>query len=123
MVDKYNFIITNLDAHTIDLEPFQYSGANITIMRVIDTSSQSLSDYSEYLKKTAETERPASEGDENAPENSDTPAEEEADQPTEDEPTENKEDDQTPSEPEEEKKKEEQGEEEGEETLFDADLN
>lgn len=31
-----NIIITNLDAQTIDLEPFQYTGANITLFRVID---------------------------------------------------------------------------------------
>ncbi|XP_055300709.1 glutamate receptor ionotropic, kainate 2-like isoform X1 [Sitodiplosis mosellana] len=64
MVDKYHFIITNLDAHTIDLEPFQYSGANITILRMIDTSSAPVAEYAEYLTKKAkeEEEKPTEDG-------------------------------------------------------------
>lgn len=31
-----SFIITNLDAQTIDLERFQYTQANITMFRIID---------------------------------------------------------------------------------------
>lgn len=31
-----NIIITNLDAQAIDLEPFQYTGANITLFRIIN---------------------------------------------------------------------------------------
>lgn len=65
MVDKYHFIITNLDAHTIDLEPFQYSGANITVLRMVDTASTFLAEYGEYLKKTAEAEKPEGEGEGN----------------------------------------------------------
>ncbi|XP_044732050.1 glutamate receptor ionotropic, kainate 2-like isoform X2 [Chrysoperla carnea] len=34
--DHYHYIITTLDMHTIDLEPFQYGGANITGVRMID---------------------------------------------------------------------------------------
>lgn len=30
ITDHYNYIITNLDLATLDLEPFQYGGANIT---------------------------------------------------------------------------------------------
>lgn len=30
MSDEHNYIITNPDMHTIDMEPFQYGGANIT---------------------------------------------------------------------------------------------
>lgn len=104
MIDKYHFFITNLDAHTIDLEPFQYSGANITIMRMTDTTSQPLADYGEFLKKTEETEKPETEGDEPAPDNMDPPAEE-GDKPEEDEKNEDKADDQKPDE---EKEKEEE---------------
>lgn len=50
MIDKYHYIITNLDAQTIDLEPYQYSGANITVLRMVDTSSPILVNYAEYLK-------------------------------------------------------------------------
>lgn len=30
MTDIYNYIITNLDLHTVDLFPYQHGGANIT---------------------------------------------------------------------------------------------
>lgn len=33
--DEHNILITNLDMHTIDLEPFQYGGTNITGLRMI----------------------------------------------------------------------------------------
>lgn len=64
MIDKYHFIITNLDAYTIDLEPYQYSGANITILRMIDSENAILSEYGEYLKKAAEEEEKPKPGDE-----------------------------------------------------------
>lgn len=35
LTDQHQFIITSLDMHTIDLEPFQYSGANITGIRMV----------------------------------------------------------------------------------------
>lgn len=37
MTKHYRWIITNLDAHSINLEPYQYSGANITTFRLLDT--------------------------------------------------------------------------------------
>ncbi|XP_064213917.1 glutamate receptor ionotropic, kainate 2-like isoform X1 [Tribolium castaneum] len=36
MTKDYNFFITNLDLQTINLEPFQYSEANITGIRILD---------------------------------------------------------------------------------------
>nr|XP_023024797.1 glutamate receptor ionotropic, kainate 2-like [Leptinotarsa decemlineata]XP_023024798.1 glutamate receptor ionotropic, kainate 2-like [Leptinotarsa decemlineata] len=36
MTDKHNFIITNLDLHTINLTPFKYSETNITGMRCVN---------------------------------------------------------------------------------------
>lgn len=33
MTDNYNYIIANVDMHTIDLSPFQYAGTNITGVR------------------------------------------------------------------------------------------
>lgn len=65
IIDKYQYIITGLDAHTIDLEPFQYSGANITVIHLVDTSSAVFTAYAEYLKKNApEEEKPEGEGGE-----------------------------------------------------------
>lgn len=37
MTKHHKWIITNLDAHSINLEPYQYSGANITTFRILDT--------------------------------------------------------------------------------------
>lgn len=36
LTKHYRWIISNLDAHSIDLEPYQYSGANITTFRILD---------------------------------------------------------------------------------------
>lgn len=36
MTKHYRWIITNLDAHSINLEPYQYSGANITTFRLLN---------------------------------------------------------------------------------------
>lgn len=57
LIDKYQYIITNLDAHTISLEPFQYSDAAITLVQMVDTSSDILLDYAEYLKKSSSAEK------------------------------------------------------------------
>lgn len=56
LVDTYQIILTNLDAHTIDLEPYQYGGANITTLRMIDATSVSLTEYAEYMNKVAKDE-------------------------------------------------------------------
>lgn len=36
MTKHYRWIITNLDAHSSDLEPYQFSGTNITTFRILD---------------------------------------------------------------------------------------
>lgn len=36
MTKHYRWIVTNLDTHSINLEPYQYSGANITTFRILD---------------------------------------------------------------------------------------
>lgn len=38
MTKRYKWIVTNLDAHTIDLEPFQYSGIELMTFRVLNTN-------------------------------------------------------------------------------------
>ncbi|KAJ8921823.1 hypothetical protein NQ315_008455 [Exocentrus adspersus] len=42
MTNKQHYIITNLDLHTIDLVPYQYSETNITGMRFIDPEDERL---------------------------------------------------------------------------------
>lgn len=34
----YNWIIANLDAHSIDLDTYRYSGVNITLFRILNTN-------------------------------------------------------------------------------------
>lgn len=45
MNENYNYILTNLDAHTENLEPYQYSGANITGVSSISTFSEPSSNF------------------------------------------------------------------------------
>lgn len=39
MTDEQSYIITTLDLHTIDLEPYQHGGTNITGLRMVDPQS------------------------------------------------------------------------------------
>lgn len=62
MTDEHQFIITSLDMHTIDLEPFQYSGANITGLRLVvpeDSLVKSTTDFFKdvYIKKNLSRKR------------------------------------------------------------------
>lgn len=56
MTDEHQFIITSLDMHTIDLEPFQYSGANITGFRMVspdDPHVRAVTDrFEEYYEQS-----------------------------------------------------------------------
>lgn len=55
MTKNYRWIITNLDAHSINLEPYQYSGANITTFRILDTKH---SIFNPFPKREEEVENP-----------------------------------------------------------------
>lgn len=50
MSDQHQFILTNFDSHTIDLEPYQYSGTSITTLRLVDPEHQILKEMAEYLE-------------------------------------------------------------------------
>lgn len=41
--------------HTIDLEPFQYSGTNITGIRLVDPENPLLVELTKYIAKTQES--------------------------------------------------------------------
>lgn len=119
MIDKYHFIITNLDAHTINLEPFQYNGANITTLRMVDTSVKILTDYSEFLKNAkpeGETEKPEGEGNDEDPSEDMEHSKRKKREEKEGEETENKEKEELK--PDEEKKEEKEEEGEGNEIWF-----
>ncbi|XP_068239083.1 glutamate receptor ionotropic, kainate 2-like isoform X2 [Palaemon carinicauda] len=44
---NYNYILTTLDLHLIDLEDFKYSGTNITALRIIDLSRDEVRNLTE----------------------------------------------------------------------------
>lgn len=54
MTDHHQFILTNFDSHTIDLEPYQFSGTSITTLRLIDPEHAILKEMAEYLDKAEE---------------------------------------------------------------------
>lgn len=55
MTDYHQFIITTVDMHTIDLEPFQYSGTNITGIRLVDPENPLLVELTKYISETQES--------------------------------------------------------------------
>ncbi|KAF5301502.1 hypothetical protein FQR65_LT08805 [Abscondita terminalis] len=51
MTDEYNFFITNLDMSIIDLTPYQYSGATITGIRIINPEDSRVIEISQRLQQ------------------------------------------------------------------------
>lgn len=51
LTEEHQFIITSLDMHTLDLEPFQHSGANITGVRIIMPEDSMVVFYSEFFSE------------------------------------------------------------------------
>ncbi|KAJ8944593.1 hypothetical protein NQ318_006007 [Aromia moschata] len=49
MSDQYNYFITNLDTHTQELTPFQYAGANITGIRLVNPEREFVQKVSREL--------------------------------------------------------------------------
>ncbi|CAD7092220.1 unnamed protein product [Hermetia illucens] len=62
MNERFQYIIANLDLHTIDLEPYQYSESNITGIRLFDPNDFRVKLLSEHLSQAEE------EGEETPPE-------------------------------------------------------
>lgn len=49
LTEDHQFIITSLDMHTIDLEPFQHSGSNITGVRLIVPEDSMVSQVTDFF--------------------------------------------------------------------------
>nr|WHU27577.1 NMDA receptor 3 [Matsumurasca onukii] len=47
---EHNYIITNLDMHTVNLEPFVYGGTNITGIRLIDPEDPVVRETVKYMR-------------------------------------------------------------------------
>lgn len=50
LTEGNHYMIVTLDAHTIDLEPYQYSGTNFTLVRIVNPASPLMDAFSEYMK-------------------------------------------------------------------------
>uniref|UniRef100_A0A182X5A4 Uncharacterized protein n=1 Tax=Anopheles quadriannulatus TaxID=34691 RepID=A0A182X5A4_ANOQN len=49
LTDHHQIIVTSLDLHTIDLEPYQYSGTNITGVRLVDPEEDKIRQVADFL--------------------------------------------------------------------------
>uniref|UniRef100_A0A182K4K3 Uncharacterized protein n=1 Tax=Anopheles christyi TaxID=43041 RepID=A0A182K4K3_9DIPT len=49
LTDHHQIIVTSLDLHTIDLEPYQYSGTNITGVRLLDPEEEKIKQVADFL--------------------------------------------------------------------------
>lgn len=61
MTDDHQFIITSLDMHTVDLEPFQHSGTNITGFRLVQPDDPFVMQVTEGFMKQYELRNPRKE--------------------------------------------------------------
>lgn len=76
MTDLHQFIITSLDMHTIDLEPYQYSGTNITGFRIVSPDDPMVKQVTDVFRDLHFKNSPTRD----APEETDEPTDEETDQ-------------------------------------------
>lgn len=93
LTDKHQFIIASLDMHTIDLEPFQHSGANVTGVRlivpedsmVVQVTEFFAEKYAEKMKREKEKEKNSKENDDSNDNDDDKKDEDDEDKDDEDE--------------------------------------
>lgn len=71
LTKNHHYIILSLDAHTIDLEPFQYSGTNFTLLRMVNPASPLMESFSEYMKGINSEEDDAADVNHRSRENND----------------------------------------------------
>lgn len=49
ITENHHVIIANLDAQTLQLEPFKFTGANITIFRIVNPDSEKMKEIIEHV--------------------------------------------------------------------------
>lgn len=59
LTDRHQIIITNLDLQTINLQPYQFSGVNITGIRMIDPDEKFVKDITDYWVRRYREEKEA----------------------------------------------------------------
>lgn len=80
LTEDHQFIITSLDMHTIDLEPFQHSGSNITGVRLIVPEDPMVIQVTEFFaEKYADKMEREKEKEKNSQENDDSEDEDKKD--------------------------------------------
>ena len=95
LTEEHQFIITSLDMHTIDLEPFQHSGANITGVRLIVPEDSMVIHVTEFFAEKY-AEKMAKEKEKNSRENNSNDDNNDDDKPDEEEEAEDEEDEVPP---------------------------
>lgn len=55
ITDNYNFIINNLDIESINLKPYSYGGANITVFRILDSENSEMKIFEKFLREEMAT--------------------------------------------------------------------
>lgn len=51
MTENYNFIINNLDIESINLKPYSFGGANITVFRILDPENVEMKIFEDFLRE------------------------------------------------------------------------
>lgn len=51
ITDSYNFVINNLDIESINLKPYSYGGANITVFRILDSENDEMKMFEEFMRE------------------------------------------------------------------------
>lgn len=95
LTEEHQFIITSLDMHTINLEPFQHSGANITGVRLIVPEDSMVTHVTEFFAEKY-AEKLAKEKEKSSRENSSNDDNNDDDKPDEEEDAEDEEDEVPP---------------------------
>lgn len=50
ITDNFNFLINNLDIESINLKPYSYGGANITVFRILDSENSEMKIFESFLR-------------------------------------------------------------------------
>lgn len=51
MSDTHNYIITDLDFQTLDLQPYQWGGSNITGLRMLDPEDEDIIEVKSFINR------------------------------------------------------------------------
>lgn len=51
ITENYNFLINNLDIESINLKPYSYGGANITVFRILESENSELKIFEDFLRE------------------------------------------------------------------------